>query len=62
MRRGLFALEQAVTCYDFYQEQIIRCDRKLEEVLKKMSYNEPAQNNLTPRNPIRHHKPEKKYG
>lgn len=56
---GLFALEQAVTCYDFYQEQIVRCDRKLEEVLIKMSYNSPLQNNpKASRKPIRHHKPE----
>lgn len=36
---GLFALEQAVTCYDFYQAQIARCDEKLEQVLNKMSGN-----------------------
>jgi transposase len=55
---GLFALDQAVTCYDFYQVQIARCDEKLEEVLKKISGGKAVQNqNKKPRKPIRHHKP-----
>lgn len=55
---GLFALEQAVTCFDFYQEQIARCDEKLSEVLKKMSNNKPETNKRSKnRKPIRHHKP-----
>jgi transposase len=58
---GLFALEQAVACYDFYQVQIVRCDEKLDEVLKKMS-EENGDESLKPgkkktRKPIRHHKP-----
>lgn len=55
---GLFALEQAVTCYDFYQAQIARCDEKLEQVLNKMSDNGSTQNKgKKHRKPIRHHKP-----
>lgn len=55
---GLFALEQAVTCYDFYQVQIAQCDKKLDQVLKKMSGNKVVQNkNKKPRKPVRHHKP-----
>lgn len=55
---GLFALEQAVTCYDFYQVQIAQCDEKLGQVLRKMSGNKLAQSkNKKPRKPVRHHKP-----
>ncbi|MEW7279076.1 transposase [Aquimarina sp. 2201CG1-2-11] len=32
---GIFSLEQAVSCYDFYQGQIERCDAQLAKVLKK---------------------------
>ena len=32
---SLFGLQQAVSCYDFYQKQISQCDKKLEKVLKK---------------------------
>ncbi|GHA46303.1 hypothetical protein GCM10007103_29260 [Salinimicrobium marinum] len=47
---GLFALEQAVTCYDFYQVQIARWDEQLEEVLKKISSDKPIQDyNKKPR-------------
>lgn len=34
---GLFALEQAVKCYDFYQKQIKECDERLGRVLRIMS-------------------------
>ena len=56
---SLFSLEQAVKCYDFYQEQIAHCDIRLEQVLKKMSKNEsnhPKTNKS--RKAIRHHKPD----
>jgi len=60
-KAGLFALEQAVTCYDFYQVQIARCDEKLDEVLRKMSggkdSNNPNKHKKKKRKPIRHHKP-----
>lgn len=57
---GLFSLKQAVNCFDFYQQQIANCDKKLEEVLSKMN---PTENqpkypkNNKPRKAIRHHKP-----
>ncbi len=56
---GLFALEQAVTCYDFYQIQIAQCDKKLDQVLKKLSANNSGVNkNIKHRKPVRHHKPD----
>ena len=55
---GLFALDQAVVCYDFYQQQIAGCDLKMEEVLKKMGANQPkVPNKGTSRKNVRHHKP-----
>lgn len=55
---SLFSLEQAVKCYDFYQEQIANCDIRLEQVLKKMSKDESNQLKLNKsRKAIRHHKP-----
>ena len=57
---GLFSLQQAVNCYDFYQQQIANCDKKLEEVLNKMHRNEhqinPSEKNKA-RKEIRHNKP-----
>jgi len=54
----LFSLEQAVNCYDFYQQKITNCDIKLEQVLKKMHKDEFTQpKNNKARKPIRHHKP-----
>lgn len=57
----LFALEQAVECYDFYQDRIADCDKKIEQCLKRMDKNngekewKKAKAN---RKPIRHHKPD----
>lgn len=55
---GLFALKQAVECYDFYQALISECDRKIETVLRKMSSGKSNITNNKPRKAIRHHKPD----
>ena len=55
---GLFSLEQAVECYDFYQTQIHRCDKKIEQVLTKMSSGKKLIQKKSTRKPIRHHKPD----
>ncbi len=55
---GLFGLEQAVKCYDFYKQQISQCDEKLDEVLKRMKgKDQNIKIKNTSRKPIRHHKP-----
>ena len=55
---GLFGLEQAVKCYDFYKQQIAQCDEKLDEVLKRMKgKDQNIKIKNTSRKPIRHHKP-----
>lgn len=58
----LFALEQAVECYDFYQDKIIACDKKIQESLQRLNKDkEVDQNKKTRRKPIRHHKPDIKH-
>jgi len=55
---GLFALQQAVECYDFYQKQIGKCDKELSKVLTKMSSGKKQEKSNIKRKPIRHHKPD----
>jgi len=54
---GLFALRQAVECYDFYQIQIGKCDKELAKILTKMSSGKKLKGPGQKRKPIRHHKP-----
>lgn len=58
---NLFILEQAVGSYDYYQQQIASCDKKIEQVLVKMHSQEKQSKpvkSTSPRKPIRHHKPD----
>lgn len=56
---GLFALQQALQCYGFYQGQIAGCDKQMEKVLKKMGNGKPpVKKSPSKRKPIRHHKPD----
>jgi len=47
-----------VSCYDFYQQQIAHCDKKLEQVLDKMNPSTKPLKNNAQRKVIRHHKPD----
>jgi len=55
----LFVLEQAVDCYDFYQQKIIECDKKIQQCLERMNKNnnEDPHQQKQKRKPIRHNKP-----
>lgn len=58
---NLFALKQAVECYDFYQDRIADCDKKIEQCLERMNKNRPQggeEHKAEKRKPIRHHKPD----
>jgi transposase len=57
-KAGLFALQQAFDSYFFYQHQIEKCDKMLEDVLKRMSKGKPNQTISSHRKPIRHNKPD----
>lgn len=38
----LFSLKQAVDSFDFYQQQILECDWKIEQALRKLNPNHPT--------------------
>lgn len=57
---GLFALEQGYQGYLFYHQQILACDKKIEETLQKLNKDKelPSDTESSSRKPIRHHKPD----
>ena len=60
---GLFALKQAYESYKFYKCQMVECDKKLEETMKRLNkYNQDSSSkkeiqSAKGRKPIRHNKP-----
>lgn len=59
-KADLFALQQAYDAYNFYQNQIIECDRELEKIINRMGNNSKNKNLDQKRKPIRHNKPDVK--
>lgn len=57
--QGLFALAQAVRAYEFYQEQIMDCDRQIDATLQKINKDKtlPPGTDGGKRKVIRHNKP-----
>jgi len=56
-KAGIFALQQALDGYNFYQGQISQCDEQIEHIIHKMG-NGGNDNDLpSKRKPIRHNKP-----
>ena len=55
---GLFALQQAYDGYQFYQNQIIQCDKQIEKVMKQIGGNSKDKDLKEKRKRIRHHKPD----
>ena len=57
--QGLFALNQALKAYQFYQTQILDCDQQLESTLQKINKNKalPPAPGTGKRKAIRHNKP-----
>lgn len=55
---GLFALQQALDGYNFYQKQINQCDKEIEKIIHKMGSGGKDKNLPAKRKPIRHNKPE----
>lgn len=57
-KTGLFALKQAYEAYQFYQNQIMQCDKEIEKVIHKMGNKGSQDKDLdSKRKPIRHNKP-----
>lgn len=53
----LLALEQALTAWRFYQQQIQQCDQKIEALLEEMTAAIEQPDEIQPPKPIRHNKP-----
>jgi len=54
----IFALKQALSAYDFYQQQITECDKQIERLLDVHTDNLPTPKNLTTPKKIRHNPPQ----
>lgn len=54
----LFALEQALAAWRFYQKQIFECDQKIEALLEEMTAALEPPEEIQPPKPIRHNKPQ----
>lgn len=54
----LFALEQALAAWRFYQAQIQQCDQKIEVLLEEMTTALEEPDGMQPPKPIRHNKPQ----
>ena len=56
-KEHLFALQQAVECYEFFNQKLLVCDKELNEHLEKMTYGKEEPVEIKKPKPIRHHKP-----
>ena len=54
----IFALRQAVNSYEFYQLQILECDKQIELLLNEMTKDKPLPDNINPPKRIRHNPPQ----
>ena len=58
----LFALQQALDAYKFYQNQIVQCDQQIDKILQRIGSQEIKPSKAA-RKAIRHNKPQiKKFG
>lgn len=53
----IFALEQAVTAYQFYQQQIAKCDKQIESLLEQFTEGKPVPSHINKSKQIRHNPP-----
>jgi transposase len=53
----LFALQQGVDCYEFYQQKMVECDKKIDMQLKSLNTDKKRPAKKTPKKEIRHNKP-----
>lgn len=54
----LFALGQALEAWEFFQQQVQRCDHEIEALLEALTDGIEPPEQLSEAKPIRHHKPE----
>jgi transposase len=53
----LFALQHAYQTWHYYQNLLLECDGKIEEILQKMTIDKSEPKDIGKRKPIRYHKP-----
>jgi hypothetical protein len=53
----IFALEQAIAAYEFYQDQLAQCDKQIEELLEQFTEERPIPPDIKKPKPIRHNVP-----
>jgi len=54
----IFALKQAIDAYEFYQQKIFECDKKIEKLLELLTDDLPTPPDIKPPKPIRHNVPQ----
>jgi len=54
----IFALGQAVDCYDFYQQKIEECDFQIAQLLDEITRSMPKPKNISKPKPTRHNQPD----
>ncbi|MFZ1683730.1 MAG: IS110 family transposase [Candidatus Zixiibacteriota bacterium] len=54
----LFALRQAVECWDFYQRQLVACEAEIEQLLGEITRDMPPPPTNSNAKPTRHHQPQ----
>jgi transposase len=54
----IFLLSQAVDAYEFYQQKMFECDKKIQELLELITINTPTPPEIKPPKHIRHNAPQ----
>lgn len=54
----IFSLSQAVDAYEFYQQKVFECDKKIQELLELITINTPTPPDIKPPKRIRHNAPQ----
>ena len=54
----LFALQQAIDGYEFYQQKTLECDKQIEKLLHQFTLNMPSPDKINKPKVIRHNKPQ----
>lgn len=53
----LYELSDAIACYEFYQQKLSECDRRIDGELTRLAEQQPVPGEYGKAKPIRHHKP-----
>lgn len=54
----IFSLSQAVDAYEFYLQKALQCDKKIEELLNRLTKDKAEPKNIKPPKTIRHNAPQ----